>query len=351
MRRLAHHLCLLALTLAPLAWLLVTNPFAWPMLMTGAEGIAARIEAKMARAVSTGELEARLAEAVTAKDNLTAEALLEVAAGRGVVLPEALAARADALMARDAGPGQVARACASCAYDIGNCRSLTQVASCNFPVELTPLGDANALRRQTMIALTGGEVDRLEAGLALVGLGATTLVVVTGGASATIKAGATAGRLARRMGAVTPGLQKTIGHAADLPVRWGRIDDYLIGRAPLEEVTDSARLARLSGYATDFGRVAENTSLTETLDLLRHVDDEQDIARLVRVSDATGERTRGTFALLGKNRVFRALDEIGVLLRWLAAAVLAVATWLAGLFLQWVLRRVRRRIAQRFQYG
>ena len=68
--------------------------------------------------------------------------------------------------------------------------SLSLVAACALPGERTPLGDANALRRQAMARADGEGMDGVETALALVGPGATAVAVVSGGSSAVLKGGA-----------------------------------------------------------------------------------------------------------------------------------------------------------------
>lgn len=332
MRRWLIRLTLFALLLAPTAWFVLNNPLAWPLLKTGAAGVAARIEAQMDRAISDGTLERRLAEAVAEGDAPAADRLYRLAEARERPLPADLAAETRALTGAEESWVDDTVSCLRCASEIQSCRSLWQVASCALPMELTPLGDLNALRRQAQNAATGVPVDRVEAGLAAVGIAATGAVIVTGGASGTVKAGATLGRVSRRFGSMTPGFARALGDAADVPIAWSRVDDLVLRRVTLDAVTDTARLERLAGYARDIGGVTSATSLTDTLVLLRHVETGTDLSRLARVSEAAGTRTADAFALLGKSRVFRALDEVGALVRWCAAlgATLALqaALWL-----------------------
>ncbi len=344
MRRLIARLLLFALLLTPTAWTLLTNPLAWPVLMRGTEGITARIEVQMARAVSDGTLNERLAEAVARKDALATEALLDIAVERDALPPDPLLTEAETLIGKHDGVLATAASCAVCAAEIRNCRSVSQIASCNLPVEFSPLGDANALRRQATNALTGAEVDSVEAGLAVVGLAATAVVVVTGGSSTTVKAGASVGRVARRMGAISPALVRNLRKVADLDIKWGLVDDYLLDNAELAEVVDTAKLERLTRIASDFGDLRQNTSISDSLVLLRQVDTGAELALLVRVSSAVGKKTKSAFALLGKSRVFRALDEVALLTRWGLALIGAVLMQMAAMMAGLVMRRVRRRL-------
>lgn len=203
------------------------------------------------------------------------------------------------------------------------------------------------MRRAGWAYATGAEVDRIEAALATVGVGATAMVVLTGGSSATVKAGATTVRVARRMRLLSPGLTADLARLGDVGLRGDRVLPYVLGRVPLDEVADSAKLARLGVLAGDMGRIAENTgSLTEPLLLLRHADDAGDVTRLARISDASGPATRGVIETLGPARAFRALVRLSdaalgaLAMLWLIAV--QAGTALAGILGSWLLRRVRR---------
>jgi hypothetical protein len=99
---------------------------------------------------------------------------------------------------RRGGSSRAPADCGTCAIDIRPADSLGQIAACAIPFELTPFGDLNALRRQSTAWLYGSrDVDEIETGLALVGLAATALVVVSGGGSYAVKGGLSALRAAR----------------------------------------------------------------------------------------------------------------------------------------------------------
>jgi hypothetical protein len=172
-------------------------------------------------------------------------------------------------------------------------------------------------------------VDRLDAGLALVGLAAAGAVVASGGTSATAKVGATLLRLARRIGAVSPRLMAGLGEAVTGLVRWDRLSDTLLGRAPVEAAVDSARWARLTAIAGDVGRLRENTSAAEALVLLREADTVEDLARLARVSEIAGVDTTRVMRVLGPD-AFRLLNRVSHLAEAAIGLVALVATQLAA---------------------
>ena len=98
--------------------------------------------------------------------------------------------------------------------------------------------------------------------------------------------------------------------------------------------------------AADAGRVAEHSSVADALVLVRYADTPSELARLARVTEATGEEARGLFALLGKSRVMRATlrlpRRVLALHAMLAGAVAWLLSTLAGMALGRVARLGRR---------
>jgi hypothetical protein len=348
MRRLAR-LCLLLLAAANAAaalWVLSRNPFAAPIVERTEEQLALAFERAMLREATPERLIPRLEAAVAAGDRDRTGMLAEFALRRGVPIPPETAAAAHALLAP---PGMVEAAldCGACAWDVRDCATLKQMAACALPLELTPAGDMNALRRQAAAWLAGEEVDGIETGLAVAGLGATGLVAFTGGTSYVLKTGASAARVARRMGTLTPGLTRILGEATDVPVAWDRVVPYIAGRVPLDAVADLSRLARAGRIAEDLGDVARRTSPEEALALLRHVDTAEDAARLARLSAAAGPETRVAMELLGKARAFRLLVRVSDLALAAIGLVALLAAQVGSALISLLLGVLRRALRPR----
>ena len=330
-------------TWAATAWVLSLNPFATPLVeRTAAEARAAFTRAIAIR-VTPDWLVPRLQAAVADDAPDDVALYLEIAAEHGVAIPPLLAARAETVIAAHVGVIAATADCALCAWDITDCPTLAMIGLCAVPVEMTPLGDLNALRRGAADWASGAAVDRLDVGLAVVGLAATGAVVVSGGTSATAKVGASLLRMARRMGAVSPRLLGALADVVSGLVLWERLPDALVGRVPLESAVESARWSRLTAIAGDAGRLSANTSTAEALVLLRNADTAEDLSRLARVSDAAGSDTRKVMRVLGPD-AFRLLRRVSHLAELANGLVALVATQLAALALG-LLRMVLRSLA------
>ena len=321
MRRLAR----LALTLWMAAsfsltgWTLSQNPFAAPVVARTADEARGAFEAAIAHVATPDWIARRLDAALAAKDGDRVALLSEVAADQHIPIAPGQQERIDALAAETSGIVATIAACGQCAIDIASCPSLSMIGTCALPFELSPAGDVAALGRAGASYLRTGEVDEIEIALATLGLGATAATIATAGTSATIKIGATVLRVARKMGALSPGMTAAI-------VRSSRSADAA------EE---------FSLLLSDFGRLREATSTAEALSLLRLADDPADLARLARVSEAAGKDTRKTFEVLGTVRTFRLLDRVSELALAAIGLLVLVASQigtLAGILLRWVLQ-------------
>ena len=326
------------LTFAASIWTLLQSPFAEPYRDRSQAELRVALERLLEPELTSERMAERIDAALDAGETNAAAALGRLAETRGVPLPEHT--RIALAEAMEASTGIAA--CLACAWDPVNCASFSQVAACSLPAELTPLGDLNAIRRGARDWLAGDEIDRIDLSLGLVGLAATGAILVSAGSSASVKAGATGLRVARRAGALTPAFGDELGALTLRAVDWNRFGEVALRQAGPEMLLTPAA-GRLSAVAADVGRIGTRMDAGQTLALLRYAENSDDLARIARVAETAGTETAGVFAVLGKARIFRAtkrLTEMALLaiglLSALAAQVLAAAFWL--------LRRWLRRV-------
>ncbi len=169
---------------------------------------------------------------------------------------------------------------------------------------LTPVGDIAGIATEGTHYLTGEPVDHINLGLSVIGLGATALTLATVGASTPVKLGAAAAKLAHRMGLLTPRLIRLAGDALKDGIDWAHLSS-------VRSAEDAARIIRpttlapLIEVARDTGRIEAALGPSETLHLIRYIDDVPDARRLAAASEALGEKTVGRIEVLGKARFLR----------------------------------------------
>jgi hypothetical protein len=295
--------------------------------------IAAEVDRQIVRHATAETVAARVRGHLDAdpRNWLALDALLEEAAQAGIALPKDLAAEVEA--ARTADFSWMARTgnCLGCAWNAERC-SFDLVMLCRTPFDLTVLGDIKGLADEGGKSMRGEELDEVILILSAVGLSATALVLVTGGGSMTIKAGAGLAKIARGMGAMPGWMARTLTDAARRGVDWAGIP----GIRSADDVMALLRLSVLRPTVRmldDAGRVVKKAGPAGGLYLISKTADAAELAKLGRVSEAIHARTVGTVEILGKSRVLRAAIRLSDEAVQLAVGLLSALAALIGLIL------------------
>ena len=175
--------------------------------------------------------------------------------------------------------------------------------------DFTVVGDVRDLNEQYGRYQQGLPVNQLVTSLAGVGVGLTAVTIGSAGVAAPVKAGASTLKLATKMNRLTRGFRDELTQIAGRVFNW---DDFFrqVKGANLSELPRIARqmynpqaAKSLSVIADQANDIRKNTSIADSVHLLKYVDNTQDLSRLHRVSQRYGAQTRGIFLLLGKGAV------------------------------------------------
>ena len=277
----------------------------------------------------------------TPRNWVVLEGLMALAEAEGLVLPDDLLQAYQTAHAQDHSALARASTCAACAYDLRACTMGADLA-CGIGVNLTVAGDLLSLGRESGAWYRGDEVDQLDVTLSFIGIGATGLVIFTGGTSYTLKAGAGMMKVAHRMGRITPGVRRLYTRAFREGVDWARVP-------AVRNADDLARLARSDALrpALDMtealGTLQARAGTRGALHLVGHADSLTDAQRVARASRALGPRTVGAFEVLGKSRFLRTGLRLTQPLLDALAGLAAAFSALMGLLGNRVLRLLRGR--------
>lgn len=323
-----------AATFVASSWTLWQSPFAAPYRIQTQAELSVALDRALHRDTTPAIFEARIDSALTGGEVDEAAAILRLADARGVPISRVQRTRIETAEAKAQGWS----ACLACAINTENCPDLTRVAACNLPIELTPIGDAKAITRALTDHITGREIDKIDLSLGIVGLASTAAVLVSGGSSVTVKAGATALRVARKTGTISLGLMTEITTLATGALRLDRASDVLSGAARPTALIDSGRATKLTDAAANMGQLTAKMPIGDAFAILRYADTTEELSNLARVSETLGTQTRGTLAVLGKSRVLRLTHRLAEL-TLLALALLAALIGQVLALLCWYIRR------------
>jgi hypothetical protein len=324
---------------------ILRNPLISPMVDASVDEIIAASDRMMATDATPERVAQRLTELLdeTPRNWLAIQAVEGVATERAIPLPPDLITRRTALWDEDGSYIALAGECASCVWDAGTC-SLTNALVCNAPVTLSPIGDLVGLGQAGVAWATDGDVDEIDLSLSIIGLGATATILASGGTSLTLKLGSGTLKLARKMRLISPGLTQLLTDTARFGIDWQRVTRM--------DFSDPARLVRpevvapLANIASDLGRVGRALPATESLHLIRYIDDATDARHLANATEALGPKTLGRIEILGKSRFMRTTVRVSNLgaqtLAGIVGLFAGIATLLVGAGKGLALRLSRR---------
>lgn len=295
--------------------------------------------------VLAGRIAARLAE--EPRDWVVIDALADLAGERGIPLPADLVDRLQMLRGQDSGVIATAQACGACLMDTAAC-TVSLVLLCRAPIDLTVVGDLAGIARAGSAYAGGGTVDEVDLALSVVGLGATALVVVTGGSSLAVKAGAGLAKIARGMGRLSDGLVTLTRGALREGVDWAALP-ALRSADDLAAAIRADALAPLAAVAADLTRLQSRVGTARALHLMPLVTDADTARRLANAAEALdGPRLVARAELLGPARLMRATVRLSDAALGFAGGLLAFLSLLGmalvGAVKSAVLRRLRRAV-------
>lgn len=354
MRALARLLLTLALVASLVFTLwsgarLATDPALAMWRDAAASEIVAATETVLAEAATPEALAGRLSAHLDAepRDWVVIEALTDLARERTIDLPPDLVDRLQMLRATDSGLLATAQSCAACVMDAGAC-TVSLLLLCRAPVDLTPVGDVAGIVRAGTAHLAGTEIDEIDLGLSIIGLGATALVLFSGGTSLSVKAGAGLAKVARGAGRLSEGLSGVIRVAVRNGVDWARLPT-------VRSADDLATAIRADAFtpliatAADLTRLQSVTGTARALHLLPLVDGPVTARRLANGAEALGpSRLIAGADLAGPARMLRAMVRFSDLtiqfIGGFCAFLVLMAQSVVGLVKSTALRMARRRV-------
>jgi hypothetical protein len=337
------------------------------MLLDAQDDPALLADIAVGKALSAPVARTEIENALDAGDPELAASFLELARDRGIAVDPQLATRVDAANATGA---QVWHAAASFGHGFvtGAPDDLAGLAG-TATGDLFVFGDIRDAVREGAHLARGEPADELILGLACAGILVTAGTYATVGAAAPARVGLSFVKAARRTGRLAVPVAEWMGRS----VR-GAVDTKAFGAAlskasitapgeALRLARDAVKLDRAEGVITmmrDVGRMRAKAGTRATLEGLKLSEGPRDVARLARLAETKGGKTRAILKLAGR-AAFALTVAIIDLLSWVFTAFCAVFGFCSAVkrttertterYLHWrKRRRARRRAAAAAQY-
>ena len=283
--------------------------------------------------VARREIEA----ALNAKDADLALSFLDLARDRKVAVDPALVARVE-----DANSAQAAAARAAGSFAqgfiVGEPQDFVGLAGTALG-DLFVFGDIRDAVREGARMASGEPADELVLGLAGVGIALTAGTYASLGAAAPARVGLSVLKAARKTGRMTTQMSQYVSRSLREIVDWTALRRAVADASVTQPATavravreavkveKSRDLVRMVG---DVGRVQSKAGTQAALDGLKLAHGPRDVARIARLADVKGNRTRAILKMFGRGALFLAASTFN-LAWWMFWALLTLVGFVAAL--------------------
>jgi hypothetical protein len=216
--------------------------------------------------------------------------------------------------------------------------------------DLFVFGDIRDAIREGARMAKGEPADELVLGLAGAGIVLTAGTYATLGSGAPARVGLSVLKAARKTGRMTAQMSQYIGRTLRELADWAALR-RAVGKASITEPTIAVRVVRatvkveksreLVRMVGDIGRVQTRAGTQAALDGLRIAQGPRDVARIARLADVKGNRTRAILKMFGRSALFLMASAFS-LAWWILWAILTVLGFITAL------KRATERATERY---
>jgi hypothetical protein len=295
------------------------------------------VDYALARSFDADVARREIEAALKANDAELAQSFLDLARDRSVLVDPALVAR---VAEANSTAAATARAAGSFAQGLitGEPEDIAGLAGTTLG-DLFVFGDIRDAIREGSRMARGEPADELVLGLAGVGLAITAGTYASLGAGAPARVGVSVLKAARKTGRMTAEmgqfLTRTLREVVDWPalrraVSNAKVTEPAATVRAVRETVNPDKSRALVRMVSDVGRVQSRAGTRAALDGLRIAQGPRDVARMARLADVKGTRTRAILKLFGRGALFLAASAFN-LAWWTLAAMLTLLSFVAAL--------------------
>jgi hypothetical protein len=250
------------------------------------------------------EMEAALA----AKDADLAKSFLDLAGERGLNVPSELAAQVNQAV-ESAASARAQLESFGRGFIVGEPDNVVGLAGTTLG-DLLVFGDIRDAVREGTRYVSGQKVDELVLGLSLVGIAITAGTYASFGAGAPARVGLSAVKVARKTGRISARMADWIGRSLREAVDWPALRRAGGSLAQPASAVRAGRAAVKAGKADglmklagDLGRVQSRAGTQTALDALKLAENPRDVARIAKLAEKKGSKTRAILKILGRGAI------------------------------------------------
>jgi hypothetical protein len=328
---------MLAVLFAIAAWILLPKGYEAGALLAAQDDPAALADLALSKArFDSTRAEREIEAALLAKDADLAGSFLELARDRGVAVPADLASRVESALAAENSASGTAKNVVR-GFVFGEPDNLSSLAGTALG-DLFVFGDIRDAVREGKRLATGEKVDELVLGLACVGLAITAGTYASLGAGAPARVGVSVMKAARKTGRMSTKMGEWIGRSVRDAVDWSALKrvgsaGFAAPVVAVHAVRGAVKVEKsqaLMDLVRNTGRVQSKAGTQAALDGLKLAEGPRDLARVAKLAEKNGGKTRAILKLLGRGAIMLTVGTFN-LASWIFWAVFAVVGFVSGL--------------------
>ena len=206
--------------------------------------------------------------------------------------------------------------------------------------DMTVVGDLRDLSKEGTKFINDEKYDKIILGLATVGIGLSASQLLSAGSTTPLKVGASVVKVAKKTGKLSKNflnvISSKLSKAVDMKLL-KNIDFSSISsiKKIKPTIAKSLKLDAVNKLFGNINKLKKNTSLFDTVTLLKYADNEKDLKKLVKVSSKYKKNTKGVLKVLGKG-AFRGATKVAkyttLFLTELFLAIVSFLSFIIGAF-------------------
>jgi hypothetical protein len=263
--------------------------------------------------------------ALDANDADLAASFVELAQERRLPVPDELAARVRRAVEKENSAGAYAQSFARGLVTGEPDDAVGLVGT--VAGDLFVFGDIRDALREGSRYARGEKVDELVLGLSIVGLAITAGTYASLGAGAPARVGLSAVKAARKTGRLSTRMADWIGRSVREAVDWsalrragGSLADPALAARTARQAVKTDKAGGLLKLAGDVGTVQTKAGTRGALDALRISQGPQDMARVAKLAEKKGGKTRAILKTLGRGAIVLSMATFNLAM-WILGAI------------------------------
>lgn len=167
------------------------------------------------------------------------------------------------------------------------------------------IGDIRDIKNEATKYLNNEDFDEFTLGLASVGLALSASEIITVGSTTSIKIGASLIKFAKKSGKISKSFLNIINSKITKSVDFSVLKN--IDYSSISKLQDNSSILRKSinmNILTDFfekiNKIKNNTSSIDSIELIKYIENEKELDKMVKISEKFGKNTKSVFKVLGK---------------------------------------------------